>query len=234
MNESVAWQCASDTVFQLNILPSSLDGGNATMITLGPPPSNGSTFHGHQVPDIKPVELTVVKGLSSGDGNAYHFRTTYNRVVLLQEEDISLVEKKPRTQPLTRHPIFKAGESLWRCVFNETLIEGYIYANQPSTSEVTNIESTTNASTTVLLPKLPYVIKIIDQRMPNGKGPYCEKVELRENGSMSQPSEKLMLNLSDPASELDAAKTELIRSAKFKERRQTQTTNHCRCQWMIQ
>ncbi|KAH7377681.1 hypothetical protein BKA66DRAFT_421903 [Pyrenochaeta sp. MPI-SDFR-AT-0127] len=233
MNESVAWQCASDTVFQLNILPSSPGDADTTVITLGPPPSNGSIYHGHQVPDIRPVELAMVPEVSSKNKSAYHFRTTYNRVVLLKEGDISQAER-PRTQPVIRHPIFKAGESLWRCVFNETVIEGYVYVDQPTTPEVTNVGPGTNASSAILLPKVPYVVKIIEQRMPNGKGPYCEKMRLDKDGSMSSRAEKLMLNLSEPASERDAAKTELIRSAKFQERQQAQTLNHCRCQWMIQ
>ncbi|KAJ4375969.1 hypothetical protein N0V83_001249 [Neocucurbitaria cava] len=235
MNESVAWQCATDTEFQLNVLPSPANNTKMTMVTLSAPPSNDSIPYGHQVPDFPPVELvTLPNGDGSGDGPAYHFLTTYDRTVLLKEDDLQL-EQEQRVQPLSQHHTFQIGESLWRCVFNETLIEGYIYVNQATTPESTmSGNSTKNISMTASIPKVPYVVKLVEQRMPNGKGPYCEKVKVQKDGSLSSGSGKVMLDLSESASELEASKSELVRSAKFRSREQTPTSNHCRCQWLIQ
>ncbi|CAO2652133.1 Nn.00g004160.m01.CDS01 [Neocucurbitaria sp. VM-36] len=235
MNESVAWQCASDTEFQLNILPSPPDNTTTTMITLGAPPSNQSLYHGHQVPNIPPVELTALpNGDSSGAGPAYHFSTTYDRVVLLKEDDLTPVENA-KAQPLTQHPSFRFGESLWHCVFNDTLLQGYIYINQSTMPDITNNETSVEESPgTTRLPKVPYVVKLVEQRVPNGKGPYCEKVKVQQDGSLSSGSGKIILDLSASASELEASKSELLRSAKFRDRQQTPTANHCRCQWLIQ
>ncbi|KAF1840169.1 uncharacterized protein K460DRAFT_204288 [Cucurbitaria berberidis CBS 394.84] len=230
-NELLAWQCASDTTFQLNILPSPAGDSSSTMVTLGAPPGNGSIYHGHQIPEIPPTELTVIPDRDgSGDGPMYHFRTTYNRAVLLKEEDLTRVGK-PTVQPIKQHTAFQPGESLWRCVFNETLIEGYIYVNQPAITS--NETSTTNTSTTFRLPRMPYVVKLVEQRMPNGKGPSCEKVKVQQGGGLSRSSDKVMLNLSEPASELRATKSALM-GAKFRTRRQTETANYCRCQWLVQ
>lgn len=235
MNESVAWQCATDTEFQLNILPSPANNTKMTMVTLSAPPSNNSIPYGHQVPDFRPVKLVALpNGEGSGDGPAYHFITTYDRTVLLKEDDLDL-EQEQRVQPLSQHPTFQIGESLWRCVFNDTLIEGYIYVNQATTPESTmNGNSTDNISITANIPKVPYVVKLVEQRMPNGKGPYCENVKVQKDGSLSSGSGKVMLDLSESASELEASKSELVRSAKFRGREQTPTSNHCRCQWLIQ
>lgn len=231
MNESVAWQCASDATFQLNILPSPASVPSMTMITLGAPPNNGTVQHGHQVPELNPVDLTLLE--SSENGPTYHFRTTYDRVVLLKEDDLSPAEK-PRAQPLIRHPTFQPGESLWRCIFNETLLEGHIYINQSSTPEVGDPGSANRTSTTVHLPKVPYVVKLVEHRVPNGKGPYCEEVIVRQGGGLARLSSNISLTLVDPVSELDASRSELIRGTKLRERQQPKDTNNCRCQWLVQ
>jgi hypothetical protein len=83
-NESVAWQCASDTTFQFNILPPPMD-SNTTMITLGSMPDmNGTIYHGHQAPNVFPTELRLITGADSPerDGPVYHFWSTYDRIVL--------------------------------------------------------------------------------------------------------------------------------------------------------
>lgn len=231
MNESVAWQCASDTTFQLNILPSPINDSDATIITLGIPPGNTKITHGHQVPNLRPTELSLLPA-DTDDGPTYHFRTTYDRTVLLKESDLDSAGKS-QTQPLIRHPTFDAGESVWRCVFNETLIEGYIYVDQPTTAEPSSTGSGSNATTAVSLPKVPYVMKLVEQRMPNGKGPYCEKLTVQGDGNLSPPSDKVFLNLSAPASE-PRLRTGILKSARFRARRQVQSANYCRCQWLIQ
>jgi hypothetical protein len=232
-NESVAWQCASDTMFQLNILPTP-SGSNVTMITLGSlPPTNDTLYHGHQAPDVPSVVLKPVKGAapSGADERAYHFRTTYDRVVLLKENDLTPTNRL-RDQPVMLHPTFQSGESIWRCIFNETLIEGYIYPYQKTTTSGT----LNNTATTVKdLPKLPYVLKLVEQRMPNGKGPYCEKMEVQDGKLTSLSQEKVMLSLAEPEAEADAAaKRRLVRRSRFKTRQQAPDSNYCRCQWMVQ
>jgi hypothetical protein len=231
-NESVAWQCASDTSFQLNILPSPSD-VNTTMITLGSVPNtNGTIYHGHQAPDVSPVEVKLVASSNSPDHDrpAYHFRTTYDRVVLLKENDLTPADR-PRPQPVMRHPTFQSGESLWRCMFNETLIEGYIYANKRSTTIGSINVTTVNMSN---LPKMPYVLKLVEQRMPNGKVPYCEKVTVQDGKLVTLSSEKVMLSIAEPAAEAAAAKLELVKIARFWIRQPTPERNYCRCQWMVQ
>jgi hypothetical protein len=200
------------------------------MITLGSVPStNGTIYQGHQAPDVSPVELKLIDNGSETDGPVYYFRTTYNRIVLLKENDLTPTDGT-RPQPAMRHPTFEPGESLWRCVFNETLIEGYMYPNRKLAASGT---SNTTVTTMKTLPKIPHVLKLVEQRMPNGKGPYCEKMNL-ENGSLSRlPGEKVMLKLAEPAAEA-AAKGAPVRSSKFRIRQQAPDSNYCRCQWMVQ
>lgn len=229
-NESIAWQCASDTMFQINILPSSAT-SNTTLITLGPlSRPNATTYHGHQAPEIRLVAVTPIK--TTDGSEAYHFRTTYDRIVLLKSSDLA-TDGKPQTQPIMRHPSFNQGETLWRCTFNETVIEGFIYPNKSTI----NIDGTNNNTTTMpQLPIIPHAMKLVEQRMPNGKGPYCEKVMLSKDGKMPRTSQsKIMLGLAEPSAEVDAAEKELLRSRLFrKARRRASAANYCSCQWMVQ
>ncbi|KAF2027195.1 hypothetical protein EK21DRAFT_102737 [Setomelanomma holmii] len=227
-NESVAWQCASDTTFQLSILPSP-SGSNVTMVTLGSlPATNGTLYHGHQPPDVQPVELKALQNVATTDDRpAYHFRASYNRVVLLRENDLTPPEK-PRPQPVTGHPAFQAGETAWRCVFNETLIDGYIYPDQKSTAVI----QTNMTSTAATLPRMPHVLKLVEQRMPNGKGPYCEKVKVQNGGLVKISGQAVVLTLAEPDAEADAA--EKTRRARFQIRQGAPEKQYCRCQWMVQ
>ncbi|KAF1943702.1 hypothetical protein EJ02DRAFT_484961 [Clathrospora elynae] len=230
MNESVAWQCVSDTTLQLNILPAPAGDDATTMITIGPPLSNDSVMHGHQIPNIGPVELAAL-GDTTGDGPVYHFSTTYDRVVLLRDNDLMSMDK-PNAQPLTRHPIFLPGENLWQCNFNESFIEGYIYVGKPTTPEIASTgDNMVNATTMVRLLKVPYVVKLVEQRMPNGKAPYCEKMIVQTDSKLVSRSERVMLDLSDPEAEVEASTS---KSPRFWKRQQAQAADYCRCQWLIQ
>ncbi|KAF1833610.1 hypothetical protein BDW02DRAFT_373769 [Decorospora gaudefroyi] len=236
VNESVAWQCAYNTTFQLSVLPAPAEDDNTTMITIGSLSSNDTIHHGDQVPNIPAIKLLAVRNPASDDGFAYHFRTTYNRVVLLKEDDF-IMTKKRQAQPPTTHPEFSVGESLWRCTFNETLLEGHIYINKPTRSDDTDIEADmVNATATVRLPKVPYTVKLVEERMPNGKTPYCEKMLVGRDGTLVSDSERMMLNLSDPEAEVSAAllKRKRTKRMELKDRQQGQDSKNCRCQWLMQ
>jgi hypothetical protein len=202
---------------------------NATMITLGSVPnSNGTLYHGHQAPDIPPVEVKILTDASQEGGVVYRTRTTYDRVVLLRESD--LTPGDTTSQPTTRHPTFQTGETIWRCVFNETLIEGYMYPNQRTTASAS---ANSTVATMKDLPKVPHVLKLVEQRMPNGKVPYCEKMRFQDGVLVRLPGDKVTLRLAEPAAEA-AAKAELVQSSKFRARQQTPESSYCRCQWMVQ
>lgn len=230
-NESVAWQCASDTTFQLNILPSPMY-SNMTMITLGSvPATNGTIYHGHQAPNVSPVELRAVSASSDSDP-VYHFRTSYDRIVLLKQSDLTPSDK-PRLQPAMRHPTFEQGETLWRCVWNETMIEGYIYPKQQTTNSNYAANSTAPAMVQEL-PKMPHVLKLVEQRVPGGREPYCEKVRVEEEGLDGIGSgEKVVLKVVETGMD-SVAKVRRVRGTSRRQVVDGSGTANCRCQWMVQ
>jgi hypothetical protein len=228
-NESVAWQCTPGTI-QLNILPAPVGDANATMVTIGSFSSSGSRLYGDQVPDIPLVRMQAVGDAATDDGIAYHFRTTYNRVVLLREDDF-ILRKERQAQSPGRQSVFLPGDSLWQCTFNETLIEGYIYVSKPIGTDVTNM---VNVTTTIRLPTVPYVVRLIEKRMPNGKAPYCEKMMVESDGSLASSSERIMLDPSDPEAEAAASTSEVTKRERAQGRQQEEASNYCRCQWLVE
>lgn len=228
MNESVAWQCASDTTFQLDLIRTPIgDNSNATFISIGVESINKSIYHGHQVPNIASVPLSPSSSAESGP--YYHFRTSYDRVVVLREDDLTAAER-PRPQPSTRHPIFNPGDSLWRCIFNDTTIEGYLYINQTSTPEV---ETTIN-STAPDLPKVPYVVKLLEEDMPTAKSHYCEKGTIERDGRFLVKGGKISLSLTDTVRASETRRARGFRWARLRKKQQSEGQNYCRCQWMVQ
>lgn len=202
------------------------------MVMLGSSTSSNSTiYYGQQPPEIQPVELRSISGASGSEEPIYYFRTTYDQVVLLKENDLTPASQS-RSQPVTGHPAFQIGETLWQCIFNETLLEGYIYPNQNSTTIGASNGTTLG---TFQLPKMPRVLKLVEQRMPNGTVPYCEKMLVQDNGTLTQRQDKrIFMDVADPAADIQAARVELTRIAKFRIRQQAQASTYCRCQWMVQ
>ncbi|KAL6711580.1 hypothetical protein ACN47E_004514 [Coniothyrium glycines] len=229
MNESAAWQCASDTTFQLNVLPSPQDDDPAIIVTLSTALGNGSLIHGHQVPESSPVELASLEATRTDA--TYYFRVTYDRIVLLKEDDLTPTET-PQSQPVMRHPTFSSGESIWQCVFNGTQMEGYIYVNLPTTSDSRNESTNANSPSSTLPPKSPYVVKLVEQMLSERGSPYCEKRVVQNDGTLSSPSARVLLSLEKSAIEHDVVSSS--RGRRKQARRQQNSLHHCRCQWMVQ
>lgn len=228
-NESIAWQCASDTTFQLNVLPSP-SSSNTTLITLNPPLNpNKTTSQGQQPPSLTPVKLTPIN--TTDNGPAFYFSTTYTRTVLLKDSAFA----QPAMQ---QNPVFSPGETLWRCIFNETLLQGWIYLNETTTPTPTPTPSSTAVNATQPLPKTPHVMKIVEQRVPNGKQPYCEKVRLGIGGSLSRvdSGQRVGLRVVEQGGDGNNGNGGSRRSVVRGRRKVGRAVEdgYCRCQWMVQ
>jgi len=223
LNESVAWQCASSTIFQLNISPSTLS-STTNSITLSSPSSfNGIFYHGHQAPEVQNVELEYA--VSKEVGPMYRFSATYDHVVLLKEEDF-IISKRP----VLEHPVLQDGDNLWQCVFTGTSLDGYVYINKKMIAS----RDLNGTEAMLQMPmRLPYVLKLAETRTPNGDRPYCEKMKV-QNGALTRVlGEGITLGLADSSTEAETDKVELTKSAKFRLRQQAPGSQVCRCQWMI-
>ncbi|KZM22421.1 uncharacterized protein EKO05_0000050 [Ascochyta rabiei] len=216
-NESRAWQCAFDTMLQLSILPSQgEDADEPIMITLGlPSTSNRSVHCGQQAPEIGPTALVALDG--SGDEAQYRFSAIYSRTVILREDQLG--QEKTNSSPMQgqpRHTIFQPGLSLWRCRFNDTRLEGSIYAEKGGGSVSNVTDAAPEASR-----RLPYKLQLLEQRVPaTGSVPYCERVVVGVDGGLEERNEKVSLEVSDAQSEAGSD--------------EDQADTSCQCQWLIE
>ncbi|CAE7014832.1 hypothetical protein P3342_004010 [Pyrenophora teres f. teres] len=234
MNESIAWTCAFNTMLQLSVLPAPAGDDNATMVAMTSPPNINTIHFGEQMPDIPPVELLELENNARENGSAYYFRATYDRVVLLREDEFTQAKKRQaRLDP--QHTSFLPGESLWQCTFKESIIKGYLYVKKPTKADASSTESNT-ANTTIMtrLPLVPYSVKLVEERLPNGKTPYCEKMLVERDATLSSQSQIIDLSLSNPQAEAAAYTPPPTRRMKYRIRDQEATSNHCQCQWLIQ
>jgi len=201
---------------QLSVLPSlGDDTDNPVMITLGLPSTTNRSVHcGQQAPEIGPTELTTLNG--SDDDAQYHFSATYDRTVILREDQLG--QDKSSSPPMSgqpTHTTFLPGQSLWRCTFNDTLLEGFIYRGKEdgSASNATNVQSGVGAH-------LPYKLEFLEHRVPTGSAPYCEKVVVSLDRGLEDSGESVDLKLDDASSGSNLDKDN--------------ADNSCQCQWMVE
>lgn len=207
-NESRAWQCAFDTTLQLSVLPSLGDDEQPIMVTLGPPSTSNRSVHcGQQAPQIGPTVLTALNGI--GDGSQYRFSTVYDRTVVLREEQLG--QEKASFSPVQdqlKHTTFFQGQTLWRCTFKDTLLEGFIYTGGENDG-VPGATNTTSGSSSAL----PYKLKLVETRTASESAPYCEKVVVGGDGELEVRDENVPLELAST--------------------NQGDTDASCHCQWVV-
>lgn len=215
-NEFRAWQCAFDTVLQLSILPSVGDSQKPIMMTLGVPTNSNRSVHcGQQAPDIGLTELKALN--STGSGPQYQFSTTYDRVVILREDQLGqgIVSTPPPMQGHPKHTIFLPGQPLWRCTFNDTLLEGLVYMEEKTEGVPITPAASSGAS-----PQLPFKLKLVEQRAVSAIAPVCERVVIGPNGSLEDGGNSVQLQSSEVSSEPGSG--------------HDNPDTSCQCQWIVE
>jgi hypothetical protein len=100
----------------------------------------GMVQYGLQTPNISLELMQLVRDLDLPDfGPAYHFQTKYDKIVVLRPEDLGAGSSLKKRQNLNDMParqqfIVQPGDFPWFCYWNETYIEGYVYAQNNSTA----------------------------------------------------------------------------------------------------
>ncbi|PVH96722.1 hypothetical protein DM02DRAFT_731002 [Periconia macrospinosa] len=234
-NESASWACSTDQTLQLIINTLSTTSSQNSTISIIPISNNASsvvTKYGQLPLSIPPVPLTPSADPETPqNGLAYHFKTQYNRTVLLSSSSTtaSTSSTPDAAQPVqitgTRaggegrmispgggDQFLQEGDEPWLCHFNETIVEGYIYVALRSSS-VANVTVSNSTSTPAPpegddddddTPALPYTFKLVEMRRPNSPLPYCEKMRVRRGGGMEAVGkEKMVLMPSDAGFSLD-------------------------------
>jgi hypothetical protein len=203
------------------------------MIAIRPPPSYDSVRHGERIPNIPPSKLLAIGNSKKEDDFAYHFRTFYDKVVLLSEDELSMAEEL-QLHHSTLNSSFKTGHILWQCVFNETLLDGYIYPNKITTASATRTASdVANAENFTGLPEFPYSVRLVEEWTPNGKNPYCRKMIMEPGGTLAPLSEEITLRQGNPESEDPISTSKRVESIRHQLRREEARSSQCQCEWLV-
>ncbi|KAF2184105.1 hypothetical protein K469DRAFT_689451 [Zopfia rhizophila CBS 207.26] len=234
-NESLAWSCVpAPGALRLSLLPSPANQINLTIVSLGPLAVDNFTWYGVQAPEIQPTSLTsIVDPEHPTYGPAYHFRSTYNRTVLLKENQIVDGSRRPDPPDPTTGFSVAIGDRPWFCAFNETAIEGFIYISRNFSSENRSI-ITMQDGKAVKTMQLPYMVKIREERLPNTTRPYCLQMEMMGNKKLLPVATVNLLKLSETGSTLQQARENEFSEGIEREKGQIIPPNSCHCQWMVE
>jgi hypothetical protein len=223
-NESVAWACTNGRSLKVDISTSSA----STMISLGSLGSSNQSMYGQQSQEVAVTELHPGEALDyMGHRPLYTFQTTYNRTVLLPTAQLRQGGESSNPTLDVEGMIINPGEKPWLCFFNDTIIEGFVYAPKNST-----VLLPANSSETAPITRFPYILRLRERRFPNGTRPYCEQRTVSESGELiPDGTSKQYLSFSEPTFLLAAANG--YRTFRNRHRRQeAPVTNSCQCEWV--
>ncbi|KAH0551222.1 hypothetical protein GP486_007465 [Trichoglossum hirsutum] len=92
-------------------------------------------------------------------------------------------------QGLSQKNTVRPGDLVWVCVWNNTLLEGFVYITQKSNSSLSTPSVTAGPSalpaSQTEAPSFPYAIKIEERRIPSVPSqpePYCQMMKVLDNG----------------------------------------------------
>ncbi|KAF2464322.1 uncharacterized protein BDR25DRAFT_296958 [Lindgomyces ingoldianus] len=231
-NESSAWTCKPRRAVRLSLLPS--ESMNVTLVYIESLNSSASLGYGIQDPNFPVMPLsTVIDPQYPNHGGAYYFKSRYDRVTLLKEEQIGAIHNNSFSLSQDEVTDIQPGSTLWQCFFNSTSVEGYLYVlqNATSTNQTLPCENPHNSTNTVMVSFLPYVMKITEEQLPGKtQAAYCNKVRYLGNRSLvtqfDGQGRPISMNLTMLGSQLQGVEGS--------QKRQTSLQDFCQCQWLYQ
>lgn len=140
-NQFSAWSCKMTFApLIISVNETVVDGQTIQVASMsgGPAVSKNTILYGLQTPvlDTKPLDLVLDLDYRAY-GPAYHFSARYDKLVILPPEQLNLGSAvTPQGQDSKYRQRFevKPGDYPWYCYWNDTYIEGYIYAQDNSTA----------------------------------------------------------------------------------------------------
>ncbi|KAI4682690.1 uncharacterized protein J4E84_007154 [Alternaria hordeiaustralica] len=139
-NQYSAWSCRMTFAPLVITINDTVIGGEIQQVASmgsGPSVPSNSILYGLQTPvlDTKPMELVLDLDFKAY-GPAYHFSARYDKLVILSPTELSTGSGLSKRQDEKYRQRFKVqpGDTPWYCYWNETYIEGYIYADDNSTA----------------------------------------------------------------------------------------------------
>jgi len=280
-SQSAAWSCdiarESKMLISIGTQPGS---GGSRLGAYVYPADNDDDFYtyGTQVPSTSWQPLQVVTDLDNpAAGPAYQFQAFYSKLVVaspdaFQPSSVGGNDNRKREAELDpywfiRHETIPAGEQPWFCFWNQTLLEGFIYIKQNSSSAnatntmqgsashhgasytgtltsscpPTSTPSPTSSGPYSFTPSYPdspqnggmfsnpypeyqYIITIEERRIPGSTPPYCQKMQILDDGKAGFLPPVITLGEDDPGYRAYA-------NAGLRRPKRMEVDGSCHCQW---
>jgi len=159
--ENSAWSCAIPPALPYRMTVQPLPNSDAisnSEISLGYGHNIKFLPYGAQPPILK--DNKVLRLVTDSDyperGPAWFFQTTYDKLVILPEAQLTPIAKRGGTQYwgnrasdfMGRKGVAAAGDKPWLCYWNGTLLEAFIYVNQSSNAADLSPASTSSSQFT--------------------------------------------------------------------------------------
>jgi len=266
--QTAAWSCSIAAFPQLDMevtaLPTS---DNLTDNEMALTYSNGTPTvypYGSLAPLIPQARIMTLVNDSEypQKGPAWWFQTTYNKIVVVQEDSLygaGSVSRRGYGEHTAqsrqyRRGVAQPGENPWFCYWNGTLLEVFVYVNNTSvagaqtttsstathSSSVPTIASSGNSgpSDSDFLPLYPKVIKVEERRIPNAPfsiTPYCVQQKINGDGSATPLLNSTQQPVIVYLNETDPTSAmPLLRRGQLwpLQERQESSTTSCGCAWL--
>jgi hypothetical protein len=262
-----AWSCGPLSNLQnLQIEVKQDRGGSLGLIRLFEPSGSRLLEYGAQPPVFNVPQGTTM-ALDIGDpgrGPAYFFHLAYDKVVVLPEKDLTPsggnkrryhddvpFDVSPINNPyqggypgISQKNTVRPGDLIWVCVWNNTLLEGFVYITQKSSnsslsSSISSVTAGPSASPapSTQIPPFPYVVKIEERRIPaipSQPEPYCQKMQVLDNGLLgnwvNSTGGPAVETLNECKPWLSTKSRRSLRGPRLEQRDDDYPT--CRCEWL--
>ena len=244
-------------------------GNGPHMIQLAAPPTPpGPPQFGYQLPGIdQPQALGEMIDLDDAQrGPSYVFQMPYTKLVVLDENafipappngkrDLAAAVESHERRLFGRELSPQVGDQPWYCYWNDTFLEGFIYLTQDSAAVIQSSNGSTSsgaapsstATNTAMLPPpsgtpypaYPKVVKLEEHRVADGTPPFCQQMQVMNDGSVvplppnaNKPTRIPLSETHPPSSapQLRRRSWHLMEHRSRLERKQV-APGHCRCEW---
>lgn len=201
--------------------------------------------------------MNLVKDLEQAQfGPAWFFQAPYDKIVVVGEKGFTSSKKRGNYDrddsfyDFRRKGVAQPGEKPWFCFWNATLLETFIYVNNTSSGAsaaaltTSSSPSITAAPTTTapgqyarpsFLPTYPNIIKVEERRIPNSPKPYCNQMQILDDGTavpnLDEDGDAIRIEL-DETVPVYQSPTKRGEDGSYLGLQERQSNQQCTCVWI--
>jgi hypothetical protein len=202
---------------------------NRPNLSIRPTNSTDTSSYGEQFPfNIKPEFDLAYAADHSDEGPVYHFQASYDRIVLLADDQLSFLGQPQHEAGSERRGKITPGDRTWTCYFNSTVMEVFVYMSQRIATTPNSTNGANNTTKASFPLPFPFVVQIIEKWVQNGTRAYCEQQNVSEQGAFRKSdAPRYFLSTTTTSSIYGPPVGKNTKQSGMAE-------GACQCQWIVQ